>query len=408
MCPAVTEPCDVIVVGGGLVGATVALGIARIGRKVRLFDRTQPRPRPPPRARVANYGCFDMDIRNVAVSPASRVLLIELGVWESLAPAAINSMHVWEEQGTGSIDFSAADVAASALGWLIENHPTVEALWALLENEDAVTICVGDSLEAVEPAAGQVTLHTSQDAYPAQLLIGVDGAMSRVRELVTTELEVQRTGHHALATLVRTELPHSGTALQRFLLDGPLALLPSREPNVSSVVWSQSESSVQARLNLDDAQFCREIGKAIEHRLGEVLEVDDRHTFPLHQQLVRRFNPAPRVLLIGDAAHVLHPLAGLGANVGFEDVRALLARLRSMPLGQDAGEARLWRPFARQRRARAQLMLRVMAGFRTVYAQDDPLLQWLRNVGVSALNRAVPLKRQLMAEALGLGPLAEP
>lgn len=403
MCPAVAEPCDVIVVGGGLVGATVALGIARIGRKVRLFDRM----RPPPRVQV-NYGCFDMDIRNVAVSPASRVLLMELGVWESLAPAAINSMHVWEEQGTGSIDFSAADVRASALGWLVENHPTVEALWALLENEDAVTICVGDSLEAVEPAAGKVTLHTSQDAYPAQLLIGVDGAMSRVRELVATELEVQPTGHHALVTLVRTELPHSGTALQRFLLDGPLALLPSREPNVSSVVWSQSESSVQARLSLDDAQFCREIGKAIEYRLGQVLEVDDRHTFPLNQQLVRRFNPAPRVLLIGDAAHVLHPLAGLGANVGFEDVRALLARLRSIPLGQDAGEERLWRPFARQRRARAQLMLRLMAGFRTVYAQDDPLLQWLRNVGVSALNRAVPLKRQLMAEALGLGPLAEP
>ena len=403
MCPAVAEPCDVIVVGGGLVGATVALGIARSGRKVRLFDRTRPQPR----VRV-NYGCFDMDIRNVAVSPASQVLLMELGVWESLTPAAISSMHVWEEQGTGSIDFSATDVRASALGWLVENHPTVEALWTLLENEDAVTRCVGDSLEAVEPATGQVTLHTSQDAYPAQLLIGVDGATSRVRELVATELEVQPTGHHALATLVRTELPHSGTALQRFLLDGPLALLPSREPNISSVVWSQSESSVQARLNLDDAQFCREIGKAIEHRLGQVLEVDYRHTFPLHQQLVRRFNAAPRVLLIGDAAHVLHPLAGLGANVGFEDVRALLARLRSIPLGQDAGEERLWRPFARQRRARAQLMLRLMAGFRTVYAQDDPLLQWLRNVGVSALNRAVPVKRQLMAEALGLGPLAEP
>ena len=393
-----TEPCDVIVVGGGLVGATAALGIARTGRKVRLFDRARP---------SATLTRFAMDIRNVAVSPVSQGLLVDLGVWETLAPAAINSMHVWEEQGTGSIDFTAADVKTSVLGWLLENHPTAKALWQLLEQEDNVTICIGDSLEAVESATDQVTLHTTQDCYPSQLLIGVDGAMSRVRELVETQLDVHPTGHHALVTLVRTEIAHRGMALQRFLLDGPLALLPSREANISSVVWSQNESSAQARLSLGDAEFCSEIGRAIEYRLGSVLEVDNRHSFPLRQQLVRHFNAVPRVLLIGDAAHVLHPLAGLGANVGFEDVRALLARLRSIPLSQDVGEERLWRPFARQRRSRAQLMLGLMAGFRTVYAQDDPLLQWLRNVGVNWLNQAVPLKRQLMAEALGLGPPTE-
>jgi len=148
------------------------------------------------------------------------------------------------------------------------------------------------------------------------------------------------------------------------------------------------------------------IERCLEARLGRVQAVDRRFVFPLRQMLVQSFNPDPRVLLIGDAARVLHPLAGLGANIGFEDVRDLLEDLAAMPAGQDPGAAHLWGKFARQRRARSQIMLSLMTGFRRVYAASDPLSQWLRNSGVDWLNQAGILKSQLIKEALGLGPVA--
>jgi 2-octaprenylphenol hydroxylase len=134
--------------------------------------------------------------------------------------------------------------------------------------------------------------------------------------------------------------------------------------------------------------------------------VDQRLVFPLQQMLARSFNPAPRVLLIGDAARVLHPLAGLGANLGFEDVRDLLSELSRVQPGSDPGTAAAWPAFARRRRVRSRLMIDIMGGLRRVYASSDPMLQWVRNLGVAWVDSTALLKRQIIREALGLGPLA--
>lgn len=388
---------DVMVVGAGLVGGATALGLARRGWQVLLLEREQP---------GLNTGRFAMDVRNVAVSPGSQHLLAELNVWSKLTPAAYRAMHVWEEQGTEAMDFSAAEIDRSELGWIVENSPAVCALWDALEKEPNIELVVDAGIEQIEADAESIRLRTGCGQYRAKLLIGVDGARSTVRALLGTRVETHPTGHEAIATLVRTQRGHNGVALQRFLLDGPLALLPSREANISSVVWSQSPASAQRRMALSDEDFCDELGSAIEHHLGAIEAVAERFAFPLQQQLVEDFNPRSRVLLIGDAARVLHPMAGLGANVGFEDVRDLLARFDAIPATADPGAAGVWRSFARQRRARARMMLSLMSGFKQAYAKDDPLLGWLRNAGVGWLNRALPLKKQLIREALGLGPLA--
>ncbi|MEJ2088692.1 MAG: FAD-dependent monooxygenase, partial [Gammaproteobacteria bacterium] len=141
-------------------------------------------------------------------------------------------------------------------------------------------------------------------------------------------------------------------------------------------------------------------------RLGAVVEVDRRLAFPLRQHVVADFNPLDRVLLIGDAARVIHPLAGLGANVGFEDVRDLIGVVGGLPASADLGTPGIWRAYARRRRTRARLMVGAMSGFKNLYAEGDPLLQWLRNAAVGWLNGAAPVKRQLIREALGVGPLA--
>lgn len=393
---------EVLVVGGGLVGAVAALGVAATGRRVGLVDRASPLER-----QKASLGTFGMDIRNIACSPASRSLLEQVGVWQALAAAPYRRMEVWEERGTSALEFTAAEAGRTELGWILENSPTVLALWERIETHPGIDVLLG-AVTAVEHGPDRVTVTVGRRSVYAKLLIGVDGARSTVRELVRTETDVLATGQQALATIVRTERGHDGVALQRFLLDGPLALLPSRVPDLSSVVWSQSPVQAQRRRELDGAAFCAEIEAAIEARLGRVTAVDERIVFPLAQHVVRDFNPADRVLLIGDAARVLHPLAGLGANVGFEDVRDLLGRLGSLPRSADPGSRGIWRAFARKRRVRAQLMVGAMAGFRHAYAEGSPALTWLRNGAVSWVNRTAAVKRQVIREAMGLGPLAGP
>jgi 2-octaprenylphenol hydroxylase len=390
------RPFDVLVVGGGLVGATAALAIAGTGVTVGVVDRMRPVPNP---------GGFGMDIRNIACSPASRDLLADVGVWPDLLVTPYSRMEVWEDRGTAALEFSAADMDRRELGWILENTPAVLALWARMERHPRIDIRLGE-VTGLGLEEDRVMVDLENETLTARLVVGVDGARSVVRQLVNAGTEELATGQQALATIVRTEKAHGGVALQRFLLDGPLALLPSREPCAASVVWSQSPAEADRRMSLTEDAFCAEIETAIEARLGPVLDVDRRFVFPLTQHVVRDFNPERRVLLIGDAARVLHPLAGLGANVGFEDVRDLLAVLHRLPAGADPGRSGLWRAFARKRRLRAQLMVAAMAGFRHAYADGTPALTWLRNEAVNWINTTATVKRQIIREALGLGPIA--
>jgi 2-octaprenylphenol hydroxylase len=249
-------------------------------------------------------------------------------------------------------------------------------------------------------------VETSRGEVRGRLLVAADGGRSQVRRALRVAVDETPTGHHALATVVRTERGHGGVAFQCFLNDGPLALLPSVDAKLSSVVWSQSPEQAERRASMSEQEFCQDMQSCLQARLGAVQAVDQRLVFPLTQMLVHNFSPLPRVLLIGDAARVVHPLAGLGANIGFEDVRDLLDDLGAMAAQQDPGAPGLWRKFARQRRARSQIMLSLMTGLRKAYARSDPLSQWLRNSGVGWLNQTGLLKRQLVREALGLGPMA--
>lgn len=388
---------DVAIVGGGLIGAVAALGAARLGRRVALVEQAAPAP---------SLGRFGHDLRNIAVSPATQHLFAELGFWTRLAPAPYRGMRIWDERGTATMTFEAAEVGREELGWIVENGPTLQALWAVLEGQSNVELLVGTPVTAVAAATRRVQIELGERVVQADLLVAADGARSRVRELLGVAAELRPTGHHALATVVRAERPHGGIAHQCFLPDGPVALLPGLDPRLCSVVWSQSPAEAERRLGLGEAEFCAELTRATARCLGAIEAVDQRLVFPLSQVLAADLHPAARVLLVGDAAHVLHPLAGLGANLGFEDVRALLDVLGRLPVGADPGEATLWATFARQRRSRARLMIGLMETLQRLYAGGDPWRQWLRNTGVHWLNRAAPLKRQIMQEAMGLGPLS--
>jgi len=396
-----SELFDVAIAGGGVIGAATALGLARQGWRVLLVEPSRPQ---------LVRGGLGTDLRTLAVSPASRMLLEHLGVWQAVPAAPYRGMEVWEERGTRAMCFDAGDAGRDELGWIVENSPLAAALWDALEQRDNVTVHGGRvaGLQTA-PAAVRLDLAGVPDGravtVSTRLLVAADGAASAVRERLGVSVRHFDVDQEALATAVRTERPHEGIAYQRFLLDGPVALLPGIDPRVSTVVWSQSVAAAGRRRLLGDGDFAAELGRAVQHRLGAVEAVDRRLGFPLAQQLAESFNPHPRALLVGDAGRVVHPLAGLGANLGFEDVAGMLGVLAASAPAADPGAPGLWQAFDRRRWARAQLMVSILGALRRVYARGDPWSQWVRNLGVGVLDAALPLKRQIMVEAMGLGPV---
>ena len=391
------DSVDVLVVGGGLVGAAAALGAADLGLSVAVVERRRPE---------RSKGRLGMDLRTVALAPASGTLLEELGVWQELGPTPYRSMRVWEERGAAEVRFAAEEVGRTELGWILEVSEVTTALWRRLEDSPGVTCLAGESLAGLSPRADRVEGSLGGATLSARLVIGADGARSAVRGQMGVGVEELETDQMAIATIAVTADPHDGVARQRFLLDGPLALLPGNEPRIVSVIWSQPAESARRRARLDDACFRAELERAAGFAAGDVVEVDERLVFPVSQTIADRVHPHPRVLLIGDAARVIHPLAGLGVNLGFEDVAGLL-KILGRPGKEDPGADGLWRAFARRRKARSTAMMRFLAGLGAFYGMRQPLAHWIRNVGMRLVNRTGPVKRQLIREAMGLGPISE-
>lgn len=384
--------CDFCIVGGGMVGAALALALAATGRSVVIWERQKP---------VPVGGRLGMGIRTVALSPASESWLYRLGVTPE--GTSLERMHVCEAFGTAVLDFTAEEAGVVRLGRIVENDRLVNSLWSRIEGCDQVRVLFDDSLQRLETDQDEVRLFGAGVSVTARLCIAADGAASPVRTLAGGRSQRLDTGQWALATIVRTAKPHGGCAFQRFLPDGPVALLPGSEPDLVSVVWSQRPEQARARREMDDAAFCAELSMATGRILGEIVEVDRRMTFPLVQQLADDLNPAPRVVLAGDAARVLHPLAGMGVNLGFEDA-ALLARLCGQCV--DPGLPRILRVYARKRLWRSRALVRLMSALQDVFGWQGPGPVWIRNLGVRLVNGQVFLKHRILQEALGLGPIA--
>ncbi|MCR9261756.1 MAG: FAD-dependent oxidoreductase [Pseudomonadaceae bacterium] len=380
----------IAIVGGGLVGVTAALALARRDYQVTLIDRQAPQ---------IQRGALGMDIRNVALSPASQALLDSVGVWGATPAAPYQHMQVWEQWGNSELSFHAADVGALQLGWLVEVSPLLAHAWQQMDRYDNLTVWTSE-ISDVDVSSERVEIETATGARGSfDFLIAADGAQSLVRRAMNLDVQQYPVHQVALTTVVKTEQPHQHTAWQRFLTDGPLAFLPAVDEHLCSIVWSQSGEEAERRKAMDEAQFCREIGFAIEHRLGAVTQVDQRFSFPLTQQRLPNCAPDPRVLLIGDAMRVVHPLAGMGVNLGLEDVQQMLEVARPTV---DLSAPGLWTRFARQRQVRAQMMIRIFSALQKIYGSSDPGLALLRNIGVASINRLDGLKQQIMREAMGL------
>ncbi len=383
------DPYDAAVVGAGIVGAAAALTLGRVGLRVALIDRRRPR-------RAA--GELGFDVRSVALSQQS-IDLIDIGIDAS----PIEEMCVWEEHGGSRITFGASEAQVEALAWMIESSRACGALCDACDDMPTVDWIEG-SVSRFVPGSTAVTVELGDRSVSARLLIGADGADSKVRKLVGTGMVDRSGGDAAFATVVRIERAHRRVAYQRFSDTGPLALLPLADPRCCAVIWSTAQHKAREFAALENTALAAALERASELVLGRIEKIDRRFVFPLPQRVVRDFNPAPRVLFVGDAAHTLHPLAGQGVNLGLEDV-AGIAEEAQRDSG-DLGRPGRWRGFALRRRTRAEMMIALMTGFREGYAYGGPFGRWIRNSGVRMIDAAPGIKRRLVREAMGAGVLA--
>jgi len=397
---------DIIIVGAGMVGATMACLLAKQSRTYKSgplqIALLEARPAPA-------FNPEQFDPRVAAIAEKSRQLLDHCGVWEAVVNKRVSpyvAMDVWDAEGTGRIQFDCHDIHQPSLGHIVENAALVDSLMAEIAELDNIRLCCPAVVADYHRSEQGISVQL-EDGTPlsAQLLLAADGANSAIRkhfDFATVEWDY---GHSAIVTTITTQLPNQQTAWQRFMPTGPLALLPlSDEDGLHrcSIVWSQDTEEAERLMALSDRDFCQQLSTASEHCLGEVLSTDKRHSFPLRQCHAIDY-VMPRVALVGDAAHSIHPLAGQGVNLGFADAQVLVEELtRARDRAVDLGDLAVLKRYQRRRKPDNLAAMATMEGFKRLFGAENTGLRLMRNYGMSAVNQFTPLKNQLIKKAMGL------
>jgi 2-octaprenylphenol hydroxylase len=395
---------QVVIVGAGMVGNALAAGLANSGISVAIVE---PNVGQQPPSVISE--CHQFDTRVSAITAQSESFLTSLGAWQLISPerrSPYQGMTVWDAEGTGEVNFNASELHVACLGTIVENREIVWALQQVVDQASNVTI-VHDFVSHIDnqDAQGATPVFlASGRQLKTQLLVGADGALSRIKqwgEFANCEWDYQ---HQAIVATIESEQPHNYTAWQRFRPEGPLALLPLAANNdkTCSIVWSTNNEESEHLLALSDDEFCAELGRAFEHRLGSILKVGLRSSFPLRQRHAINYVVAG-IALVGDAAHTIHPLAGQGVNLGFKDVAALSSELlRAHKQGLNLGELAVLERYQRRRQADNLMMMTAMEGFKRLFAAEQPIIRLLRNQGMRLFNRASVVKQHVVMKAMGL------
>ncbi|MEX2366871.1 MAG: UbiH/UbiF/VisC/COQ6 family ubiquinone biosynthesis hydroxylase, partial [Pseudohongiellaceae bacterium] len=402
--PEQAQAFDILIIGAGISGLALARSLRDLDLQVALVDSTSPTP--VMEAVKAADKAPKFAARVSALTVASVRLFQELEVWDQALEASVcpfRHMRVWDAEGTGQIHFSAADIHEPQLGVIAENQRILLALEQSVQGQANLSIVRPQQVASIDRSAGnqqqyRVQLESGRQLI-GRLLVGADGARSLVRQAAGFKTREWEYGHQAIVTTVSTEQPHEFTAWQRFMPTGPLAFLPLLVPGAaaggqhySSIVWSCTPALADELMALDDEAFAAKLGVSFEKRLGDIRHVERRSAFPLRQMHATDYMDQG-VVLAGDAAHTIHPLAGQGVNLGLQDIAALAVVLaQAVQSDEDIGSIQVLSRYQRRRKGANLAMMALMEGFKRLFESDDLLLRWLRNTGIDSVEHMPLIK----------------
>ena len=378
---------DVAIVGAGLVGASLARSLAHSGLSLALVEGASP----PERTQ-------DWDARIYALSPGNVAFLETLGAWGALDRSRVcpvRAMRIFGDDGRSHMEFSAYEVGVNELAWIVESGELQRALWLLLERQSNLSLVFPARPVSLDLGADAATLGTDGgQSIKSRLLVGADGANSWVRQEAGFEADAKPYGEQGVVANFTCERPHRGIALQWFRADGVLAYLPLPGERIS-IVWSTNDANAAELTSMPPEEFCTRVAQAGAGMLGKLDLITPPAAFALTHLAVRDI-AKPRLALVGDAAHVVHPLAGQGVNLGFGDARALAAALQDPAARRDPGDYLLLRRFARSRAEDILAMRLVTDGLQRLFRARQPWVARLRNLGLN-LTDAVPVIKTMLA-----------
>jgi 2-octaprenylphenol hydroxylase len=395
---------DVVIVGGGITGLAIAalLVQSRHAGALRLtVIDAAPRPRFNPDDDIA--------LRVSAISTGSAHMLDAAGAWDAVIhrrACPYEHMRVWDgeddPEGPSTLCFDADEFAVPQLGFIVENVLLQDAILKVLDRGD-VNLRFDTPIADITPAdAGYSVKLEDGRELDADLLIGADGVRSLVRESAGIEATRRHYAQTAFVTHLRPQESHAATARQRFLDDGPLGMLPLSDGRIS-VVWSTTHETARQAMSASDDELGRMLTEASDQVLGELAAAGPRGTFPLCAQHARNY-VLPRLALIGDAAHAVHPLAGQGANLGLADARTLCTVIEeAIDKGDHPGDRPVLRRYERARKGHNATMLHLMTGLNQLFAASSPTIGELRRAGMRLFNVSGPLRERAVKVALGAG-----
>jgi len=386
---------DVAIIGGGIVGLTLASALQNTECSIA----------------IVNKGAISMPAgdkptaRVSAINQANINALKGFGVWDCVQQDRANAyhaMHVWDKDSFGDIHFNSDDVAADSLGVIIENQALVNGLSTQVQGQSNVSFYEHGVDRILSGPNQTMVMFDNGDALSCRLLVGADGANSIVRKHAGFPITFKDYEHTAIVANIRTAQAHGNVARQAFTPTGPLALLPMVDPNVCSIVWSQAPEAANALLALSDDDFCNALAVACDMVLGKVALETNRVSFPLTMRYARQW-AKDSIVLVGDAAHTIHPLAGQGANLGMQDAQALAHHLSALISEQkDIGAHKNLRAYERERKSEAVKMIAAMDGFKLLFDGNAPLKKIVRGIGLTVTDKLAPVKHAFITHAMGL------
>lgn len=392
------KSADLVIVGGGMVGLALAAQLKDADCQIKIIEQS------PPEA-LTRTGYAN---RVSAINPKSVAMLQAVGAFD-LIPLEQRSpyqkMAIWEKDSFAELHFDCQDsqiksLGLEQLGFILENQQIQLALWQVVEKQPNVEFIFSTPSQMGISENGVFLTLANGEMLSTKLIVGADGIHSWVRQQANLPLSWQDYGHSALVCKVKTAEAHQQTARQIFAPDSILAFLPLPDEHYCSIVWSLPPEQAEKLKNCDEVSFNKHLTTAFDGKLGLCEVQSERAIYPLTARYARNFAQA-RVALIGDAAHSIHPLAGLGVNLGFGDAISLAQSIKqSLEQGVDIGEYRQLRDFERARKAQAVKLLTAMAGLKTLFAGDHPLKKLARGVGLKLTDQLPLVKQLLISQAI--------